>query len=630
MPGSWVVVQNAEEVDSALELESTRSGTLSYLAVSAAAYFAFGERGVSCRGTHEFASRESTNQVASRIFDEVRDLILALDDTVHERLPDMPKGFKPFEAFEHEYNKLVASASFAQMELIEFIREESPRELLYWDSSQELGHRARQTITSKLLDQPEWWAALGVETKRIPGLSSAPAPVGSRSWRSRLREFLNPNRTDGVTFLGWSLSPALFRGERPRLLVVGRSDNLISFAKYAIATHSAQVDWWGHEPYAPVHMPTMSRIKLNGASNGAAVELGVLEDAIVQSNTDPSWSRDLDLQPVGAILKKRLLDFSKRVPRLLTTYGKSMEYFRSRRPAAVICGTADADLVQVVRQAAQADGIPMASFQHGGAYGYMHSEWMKLSDLRTDLYVGYGTDGCAYLEGTAKNSGLPAKTVGIGWTRGATAAQTSTKPAIVRQVERRTIMYVPTGLGGETRYGPDHGYHDTEYCLEQVRVIEALRRVPDAVVIVKLHPKDGAPNPIERWVRRLDDARVRVLKGGRLPKAIEQSDLVVLDCPTTTLLEVMATASRLVYLHLGILKWTPEGESLMRKSAPWVDATSGWESRLGEAVVDALENPALKAHDNRFLDAYASLDFRPELAWNKLRDIRRVRTQASK
>ncbi|MCX8214528.1 MAG: hypothetical protein OTJ97_08520, partial [SAR202 cluster bacterium] len=206
----------------------------------------------------------------------------------------------------------------------------------------------------------------------------------------------------------------------------------------------------------------------------------------------------------------------------------------------------------------------------------------------------------------------------------------STKPAMVRQAERRPIMYVPTGLGGETRFGPDHGYHDTEYCLEQVRVIEALRRVPDAVVIVKLHPKDDAPNPIERWVRRLDDARVRVLKGGRLPKAIEQSDLVVLDCPTTTLLEVMATASRLVYLHLGILKWTPEGESLMRKSAPWVDATSGWESRLGEAVVDALENPALKAHDNRVLDAYASLDFRPELAWNKLRDIRRVRTQASK
>ena len=625
MSGSWVVVQNAQEVERALALERPLSGSLSYLAVSAAAYFALRERGVPCRGTHEFASRESTNQVASEIFGEVRNLMLALDDAAHERLPDMLKGFKPFEAFEHEFNRFVASASFAQMELFEFVREESPREILHWDNSQNHGRTAKRTLTSELLDQREWWAGFGVETRRITGHCSAPVSAGSRSWRSRLRGFLNPNRTDGVNFLGWSLSPALFRGDRPRLLVVGRSDNLISFVKYAIAKHSAQIDWWDHEPYAPVHMPTLGRIKLNGASNGAAGELGVLEDSIVRSKTHPSWGRDLDLQPVSTIVQKRLLDFGKRVPRLLTTYGKSVDYFRSRRPTAVICGTADADMVQVVRQAAQATEVPMASFQHGGAYGYMHSEWMKLSDLRTDLYVGYGTSGCAYLEGFAKDKGLTAKAVGIGWTRGATAAQVSTKPAMVREGERPTIMYVPTGLGGETRFGPDHGYHDTEYCLEQVRVIEALRQVPDAIVLIKLHPKDGAPNPIEGWVRQMDDDHVRVLVGGRLPEAIEQSDLVVLDCPTTTLIEAMAMGSRLVYLNLGILKWTPEGESLMRESAPWVDTSAGWEQRLVQAVAQALDEPISEPEANRFLEAYASLDFRPELAWTKLQDIRNTR-----
>jgi hypothetical protein len=141
--------------------------------------------------------------------------------------------------------------------------------------------------------------------------------------------------------------------------------------------------------------------------------------------------------------------------------------------------------------------------------------------------------------------------------------------------------------------------------------------------MVKLHPKDRTTNPIERWVSRLDDDRVQVLVGSRLPEVLERSDLVVLDCPTTTLLEVMAMASRLVYLHLGILKWTPEGETLMRKSAPWIDATPGWESRLTEAVVQALERPALKSKDNRFLDAYASLDFHPELVWDELQDIQK-------
>jgi hypothetical protein len=190
-------------------------------------------------------------------------------------------------------------------------------------------------------------------------------------------------------------------------------------------------------------------------------------------------------------------------------------------------------------------------------------------------------------------------------------------------------MYVPTSLGGEIRYGPDRGYHDTQYCLEQVRVIESLRQIPDVIIVVKFHPKDATDNPIERWVHQLGDDSVHVLVGGRLPEALAQSDLVVLDCPTTTLLEVMAMASRLVYLHLGILKWTPEGESLMRETAPWVDVTPGWEARLGKAVVQALDEPAPIPRDNRFMDAYASLDFQPELVWDKLRDIRNAHANGS-
>ena len=81
-------------------------------------------------------------------------------------------------------------------------------------------------------------------------------------------------------------------------------------------------------------------------------------------------------------------------------------------------------------------------------------------------------------------------------------------------------------------------------------------------------------------------------------------------------------ASRLVYLHLGILKWTPEGEALMRKSAPWVDVIPGWETHLGEAVVKGLEEPVISPQANGFLEAYANLDFRPELVWHKLEEIR--------
>ena len=70
-----------------------------------------------------------------------------------------------------------------------------------------------------------------------------------------------------------------------------------------------------------------------------------------------------------------------------------MDYFRSRRPSVVICGTADADLVQVVRQAAQASGIPMASFQHGGAYGYIEDGAMTRGFGMVASPAKYGASG---------------------------------------------------------------------------------------------------------------------------------------------------------------------------------------------------------------------------------------------
>ena len=640
MSGSWVVVQNAEEVERALALEEPESGSLSYLAVSAAAYFGFMERGLPCRGTHEFATRESTNEVATKNFDELHSLVLLLDDATHEQDPGMPLGFKPFEAYEYDLNKLIDSASFALMELLGFVQEESPSEILYWDNSQEHGHAKGQTLTSELLDQQEWWAGQGVETRRISGRGGVPVAGGARGWRSKLRRLLNPNRTDSIRLLGWAPSPALLRGSRPRLLVVGKSDNLVSFAKHAIANNRARLDWWTHNLHAPVHMPTLGRVKLNGASKVASDFLRVLKGVIDRSGAHASWGHEQHRLPVGTIVQRRLLEFRKRVPRLWEAFGKSMDYFHSRRPAAVICGTADPDLVQVIRQAARASGVPMASFQHGGAFGYMHSDWIALSDLRADLYVAYGVDGSKYLEGLAKSRGLPAKACGIGWSRGAALARALNEPSQSKEPQRpsksragsegrRVITYVPTGLGGERRHGPDHGYHDTEYCLEQVRVIEALMKVPDAIVNVKLHPKDSTSNPLGRWVERLGDDRVHALVGGRLPDVLKRTDVVVLDCPTTTLLEVMATASRLVYLHLGIMKWTPEGETLMRTSAPWVDVTPGWETSLGEVVVQALGEPAPLPRDNQFLDAYASLDFQPELVWDRLRDLQGARARGS-
>jgi hypothetical protein len=155
-----------------------------------------------------------------------------------------------------------------------------------------------------------------------------------------------------------------------------------------------------------------------------------------------------------------------------------------------------------------------------------------------------------------------------------------------------------------------------------MQIIQALAKTPNVSVLVKLHPKDQVANPLVRWVRQLKDSRIEVTVSGRLPATMRTVDLVVLDLPTTTLLEVMAMGKRMVYIHLDIMRWTPEGEALMRETAPWVDLAPGWEERLGEAVTKALEGPEPEPQENPFLQAYANLDFRPDMVWQALNRLK--------
>ena len=638
--GSWVVVQNAEDVEGALALERARSGSLAFLATSAEAYFALKEREVPCRSTHEFTSRESTNEIARENFENVKRLTLRLDEIAHVHIPDLPDGFKPFEAIESDFKKVADSVSFAFAELSGFCRAEAPDEILYWDDSQEtatqeeagpeaqLGAPIRfepatgnQSFASRVLAEKGWWAALGAEVQRLSSPEQTVIPRQPKRLRQRVRERLNPNRTEAVRLLGSTISAVTWRRGAPRLLVIGKTENLLSFLKYAVSSRKVQIDWWAHDLFAPVHLPTLGRVRLNGASDNGFRQMGDLGSVLRRPDVDGADEEGL----LEGVLLERLSAFWRwRLPRLESLYNKAIEYFESQRPIGVVCGSADTDLNQVIRQAATASGIPLVSFQHGGSYGYMECEWVKLSDLRADIYAGFGPKGSAYLEGFAKGHRLDSAAVGVGWARGASLGGRGNGAASVTRAAsgRKVVMYAPTGLGQDFRYGPDHRFHDTDYCLKQQRVVQALLQVPDIHVAIKLHPKDAVVNPVGGWARQLGDPRVRVLEGQRLPEALRSADLVVLDCPTTSLLEVMATGLPLVYLHLGILRWTPEGEAVMRRTAPWVEHTDGWEERLRQAVAETLESPAPEPRSNRFLNDYASLDFQPKLLWDKLGDVR--------
>jgi len=202
--------------------------------------------------------------------------------------------------------------------------------------------------------------------------------------------------------------------------------------------------------------------------------------------------------------------------------------------------------------------------------------------------------------------------------------RTSVDLEVVSSQATYKVLYAPTGLKGDLRYGPNHSLHSTAYCLHTIQVVQALSRLPDTCVLVKLHYKDKIANPVEGWIQQQANSNIRGLKQMGFAGVLPWADIVVLDLPTTTLIEAMAEAKRVVYLHPDIFKLTTDGEALLKKTVAWVDMTPGWEEALCHTVIQALRTPAPDPVENAFLAAYASLNFQPERLWEILVDESRV------
>ena len=169
------------------------------------------------------------------------------------------------------------------------------------------------------------------------------------------------------------------------------------------------------------------------------------------------------------------------------------------------------------------------------------------------------------------------------------------------------------------RYGPNHSLDDTQYCLNQVMIIETILQIKNVKLTVKIHPKDIGTNPIPKWINQKNNSRLIIQTRGKLSETLDSSDLALLDLPTTSLIEILATGTPLIFLDFGIMKWTPESEMLFKKNNPWIDMKSGWQDKLIEETIKSLHpQKTLDPNNNPFLKAYASLDFQPTKFWSEI------------
>ncbi len=605
-PDPWVIAQSRPQVEATLKLRPELRAGANWLATTPDAFEFCRELGMRSQGIHQFSTEIELQSIAEQNFPLISSLVNDLDARLQEA--QYRPGLQPFRALEFQLKCNVDSIRFAIVELIGFLDEMNPSELIC-PTFLRRQQSERPDLTAHNLYSP-----LGTSTEVILRQADLPVKVSflclgaeasppKVSVLGRAKALVNPNfvtqaRRDGID----SVLSASHSGKRgQRILVIGECPNATAFLDHCVKAWEAKTNWWttpGFRGCSRGLTDVLARVVPQ--RHGSAEDLLHDLDALIPNTF-------LENSLVAGILRSVVSHIAGTiVPVLADIHQYSEALIQRLEPHFIVATTLGRGDMQVIGQAAKGAGVPLVSFQHGGSYGYANTPWLFLSDLRADFFAGLGErvgEGIRSLNlpSDSDNFSHP-EYVNVGW---------SDAPPELSPREGVTVLYAPTGLMGDSRYGPYHNLPDIRYCALQLKVLEVLASIDGVQVLFRPHPKDKVINPVVKKAMKLHNVEISPSEETFLD-AFERASAVVLDAPTTTLIQVLGGGRPIVFFDAGIFEWMDEGKLLADEVCNWVDASEGWEQRLKVVLKAVLSDDPPPTSKTPFQEAYADPEFRPE------------------
>ncbi|MFB6198486.1 MAG: hypothetical protein ABEI52_09515, partial [Halobacteriaceae archaeon] len=370
-------------------------------------------------------------------------------------------------------------------------------------------------------------------------------------------------------------------------------------------------DWWTKTEYPPVSMNTGLTI---ATVSDDTPPLGDTNRSACRSAVSAGFGTNNQMpDAVKEVVIDVTTDYiSDKLPSLYRVFAITREYCQAKSPAGILCGVTDSPEIQVIKQAASESNTPVVAFQHGGNYGYNWADKLRFGDLKVpDVFCTWGKGVTDHLQNRVETLGTSTELTTLGY------AKTDLKPAEGERKqpsESDTLLYVATGLRGDVNYGPGYWHDDTEYYRYQRTLFENLELVDVSEILFKPHYKDKVSNPITKDVDSEFD--IQTVRSKDLTNHLPDADVVLIDYPSTTLLETMLAEKPIVYLDIGWYQWVSEGKQLLSDCVYWINqGDRGWQQALERSVRRALETGPKGSYQS-FLSRYSD----PEVDFSSLDD----------
>jgi hypothetical protein len=265
----------------------------------------------------------------------------------------------------------------------------------------------------------------------------------------------------------------------------------------------------------------------------------------------------IDLWPAVAPFVRRVVEHG--FPLSVRRYEEGRAVVREFAPDVVLTSMASYGSQRAACAAASAEGVPVAVVRHG-ELGIRDVPMTIREDVDVvDWALCWGDWERRWIERYARRT-VGTKVVGAPMIEEAVRRPLSRSRAR-RQVglaeSDRVALFVPTNYSRNHWYGGWRLPTDGVYYREQTEVLGALLGLEGLRVVIKEHPA-SQHSALERWAEReAAPGRVQVVRTPPFARLVHLADAVVIDAPSTTLVEALLGSAKIVVVDNPVFHWEP-------------------------------------------------------------------------
>lgn len=589
-------------------LERLGPEDLSWVALGPSAMHLLTGKGLNYTIPEDYCSRLELQEVCESHFEDLSRLCQDLDAVLLEKSPFLAHwGIRPFFFHLWQLGQLTDILIGRSLQLHKILKQFPGAEVYVhlaspqsWEVSN-LGFYQKETLWGRLLALPCFRVKLHAFPDPVPrdsgvrGNSSGPRRL--RVWRRGI-DFLasRARKTPMLYTLGFSWR----QGWQRNILNILRPGQA---TKSSLAILNGLYEWTAILPQvltdgSPVYF--LSGTELLKAAATAAADTP-------EAGLPVGWWEDFQqnlpvpLRDVAPIIQDRFAFITNSGTRVAQAIIRELEEFASQRSVAGLLFSSGADFgTAVAKQYCQEKGLPVLGWQHGAAWfdrrATQRTDLFNLVGCNQFLVFGEGVKQGFETSPLAERQKCEIVSVGM------PSLRRLRRISPARAISSSRILWPFCGYYCNAWYcGFSPPFSDTVYYQEQMVILRSLlqmlRKYPELSVTIKLYPsKHQTDQP--PWVgEALRHKRVSAVYDypnfvGLLP----DHDLVIIDCPTTTLLQSAATKLP-VFTLMSVMRWPDKALDLLRKRAVCAENAASLVRRLGQFLEKGIYDPEVENDD---------------------------------